>query len=81
MTPSESESTFRFVNRPPKYQLVDLKLGGRLEALLTDRRTPDEKVSYDSIAFEVWERTGVKVTGPTIRNWCDLLGLVDEAVA
>lgn len=59
------------MSRPPKFQLVDLKLGGRLEPLLAERRHAE--VSYDAIAREVWDRTGVPVTGPTIRNWALLI--------
>lgn len=56
------------MDRPPKFQLVDLKLGGELEQLLAEQRQAD--ASYDAIARDIWGRTGVSVTGATVRNWC-----------
>ena len=56
------------MDRPPKFQLVDLKLGGELEAWLAEQRQAD--ASYDAIARDIWDRTGVSVTGATVRNWC-----------
>ena len=41
------------------------------------------EVSYDAIAREVWDETGIPVTGPTIRNWTMLVSTDEtgEAVA
>lgn len=54
--------------RPPKFQLIDIKLDGGLEALIASRR--HEGLSFDKIARLIWSRTGISVTGSTIANWC-----------
>lgn len=56
------------MDRPPKFQLIDLKLDGRLDDFLTERR--DAGDSFDTIAKLLWSKTGVSVTGATLANWC-----------
>ena len=67
------------MSRPPKFQLVDLKLGGGLEFLLAERRKAE--VSYDNIAFEIRERTGIAITGVTVWNWVKMLEQPAEAAS
>lgn len=70
------------MSRPPKFQLVDLKLDEDLASYLERRRTDgDDKLSFDEIAFEIRERTGVKVTGVTVSNWCSLIATPAEAAS
>lgn len=62
------------MDRPPKFQLADMKLGGGLEELITSLRDRKPRpVSYTDIAFEIADRTGIRVTGQTVANWHDLV--------
>lgn len=59
--------------RPPKFQLVELKLGADLDSYLSERRAAGD--SFDTIARTLWDLTGISVTGVTVSNWCaDLAG-------
>ena len=67
------------MSRPPKFQLVDLKLGGKLEIFLTERREAGD--SFETIARNLWDRTGVSVTGVTVSNWFTMLDTPAEAAS
>lgn len=67
------------MNRPPKFQLVDLKLDGDLATYLTDRRSAGD--SLETIARRLWSLTGISVTSVTISNWLDLIAEPTEAAS
>lgn len=55
------------MTRPPKFQLVELKLDADLATFLAERRNAGD--SFDTIARLLWDLTGVSVTGVTVSNW------------
>jgi hypothetical protein len=52
---------------PEKYTEIEQKLGQSLRGLISQRR--DEGVAWRRIALEVSARTGVDITGETLRVW------------
>lgn len=52
---------------PEKYTEIERKLGTPLADLIQSRRA--EQVAWRRIALEVTARTGVDITGETIRVW------------
>lgn len=59
------------MNRPPKFQLIELKLGVDLDQYLTERRAEGD--SLETIARNIWGATGVTITAVTVSNWLDLI--------
>ena len=51
----------------PQYTEIEQKLGSPLAALVGQRRA--EGLSWRKLALEITERTGVDVTGETLRVW------------
>ena len=51
----------------PTQQLLDVKLGGNLEAFVRERRAA--AASWDSIATDLVIETGTRVTGESLRMW------------
>lgn len=64
-------------DRPPKFQLIDLKLDGGLSEYITTRREAGD--SFDTIAKLLWSDTGISVTGATIANWVNDLSPTEAA--
>ena len=67
------------MSRPPKFQLVDLHLGGTLESFLAERREAGD--SLEAIARRIWADTGVSVTSVTVSNWLALITEPTEAAS
>lgn len=65
------------MSRPPKFQLVDLKLGGNLETFLAERREAGD--SLEVIARLIWSETGISVTSVTVSNWLTLIEATEGA--
>lgn len=58
------------MQRTPRHELADLKLGGDGElALFVAERRADGK-SWQKIARELWAVTGIDVTPESLRTWC-----------
>lgn len=51
------------------YQLIEDRLGSDLEAWVTEQR--NQAASWNTIAIGLHTRTGVTVTGESLRNWFD----------
>lgn len=51
----------------PQYTEIEQKLGSSLAELVGERRA--DRVSWRKIAIEITEKTGVDITGETLRVW------------
>lgn len=51
----------------PKRQLIDLKMGGKLDANVRGWR--DQNTSWRVIAHRILQTTGVDVTPESVRDW------------
>lgn len=54
-------------NRPPKFQLIEDRLGTDLAGFIQQRRS--DQTSFENIARELWATTGINVTAQTVANW------------
>lgn len=61
--------------RSLQFDLAQSRMRGNLGRWLQGRRT--RNVSYDRIAVQLYESHDIAVTGPTIKAWCERLGVVD----
>ena len=58
------------MNRSPLYQLVEARLGGSLEDLVTEARPPRvPRATWAEIAAQIGEKTGIELSGETLRLW------------
>jgi hypothetical protein len=64
MSPMPADST-----GSPTRQLADLKLGGRLDAFVMERRGATPRKSWRKISQELFVATGIDVTHETLRGW------------
>ena len=55
------------------YRSIDRLLDGQLEQFLRTHRA--QGLAWDAISLELVNRTGVEVTGQTLRVWSDQLGI------
>lgn len=64
----------------PRFQLLDLQMGGRLVEVLTTLYA--ETRGWEEVSRRLLVEHGKQVTGQTLRRWAEQLGIgQDEAVA
>lgn len=61
--------------RSLQFDLAQSRMRGNLARWLQGRRT--RNVSYDNIAIQLRQAHDIPVTGPTIKAWCERLGVTD----